>query len=78
MKMINRKYTTISIPKKFDDFIPALQKAYSESTGINVSRGETVGMAIKNEYEKNLAQNEMPEGVAVMSCQTAEIKSSNT
>jgi hypothetical protein len=57
MSTINRKYTTISIPKKFDEFIPSLQKAYSESTGINVSRGETVGMAIKNEYEKSLQNN---------------------
>lgn len=57
MRTTNRKYTTISIPKKFDEFISPLQKAYSESTGINVSRGETVGMAIKNEYEKSLQNN---------------------
>ena len=57
MNTINRKYTTISIPKKFDEFIPSLQKAYSKSTGINVSRGETVGIAIKNEYEKSLQNN---------------------
>lgn len=48
----NRKYTTISIPKAFEDYIPKLQKSYSDIKGVNVSRGETVGIAIKNEFER--------------------------
>lgn len=52
MKTIIRKYTTISIPKNFEEFIPMLQKSYAKQTGVNVSRGETVGIAIKNEYDK--------------------------
>ena len=53
MKTNSRKYTTISIPKNFEHLIPKLQKAYAENMGLNVSRGETVGIAIKNEFEKN-------------------------
>lgn len=52
----NRKYTTISIPKTFEDFIPKLQKAYSALKGVSVSRGETVGIAIKNEFERTETQ----------------------
>jgi len=55
MKTNNRKYTTISIPKNFENFIPKLQKVYSKTTGCNVSRGETVGLAVKNEFENNSA-----------------------
>lgn len=53
----NRKYTTISIPKAFESYIPKLQKTYSESKGVSVSRGETVGIAIKNEFERASVQD---------------------
>ena len=53
MKTNNRNYTTISIPKHFEHLIPKLQKTYAEKMGWNVSRGETVGIAVKNEFEKN-------------------------
>lgn len=52
MKTNNRKYTTISIPKTFGNLIPNLQQAYKKETGMNVSRGETVGIAIKNELQR--------------------------
>lgn len=48
----NRKYTTISIPGFFAELIPQLQKIYSKQKGVSISRGETVGIAIKNETEK--------------------------
>lgn len=51
-----RKYTTISIPDTFATLIPQLQKIYSQQKGVSVSRGETVGIAIKNESEKYLEQ----------------------
>jgi hypothetical protein len=51
-----RKYTTISIPDTFATLIPQLQKTYSQQKGVSVSRGETVGIAIKNESEKYLEQ----------------------
>lgn len=57
MKTNNRKYTTISIPKHFENFIPKLQKTYSEATGVNVSRGETVGIAIKNEFDNSVTKS---------------------
>ena len=47
-----RKYTTISIPGTFAELIPQLQKTYSQQKGVNVSRGETVGIAIQNEAER--------------------------
>ena len=53
MKTNSRNYTTISIPKNFNTLIPKLQKTYAEKMGVNVSRGETVGIALKNEVEKN-------------------------
>ena len=52
MNTTNRKYTTISIPKSFESLIPELQKAYRKIKGVNVSRGETVGIAVQNEYDK--------------------------
>lgn len=52
MNTINRKYTTISIPKRFEPFVSELQKAYRKIKGVNVSRGETVGIAVQNEYDK--------------------------
>lgn len=58
MKTNNRKYTTISIPKNFEAYIPQLQKTYAKQTGVNVSRGETVGIAIKNEYDKSCSTND--------------------
>ncbi len=52
MNTKTRKYTTISIPVADAELIPQLQKTYKEQLGVNVSRGETVGIAIKNETGK--------------------------
>ena len=52
MNTKTRNYTTISIPVADAELIPQLQKTYKEQLGVNVSRGETVGIAIKNETGK--------------------------
>lgn len=63
MKTDNRNYTTISIPKNFKHLIPKLQKTYAEKMGLNISRGETVGIAVKNEFEKNCSAENASVGV---------------
>ena len=47
-----RNYTTISIPVNFEKFIPALRSAYKRETGFNVTRGETIGIALQNECNR--------------------------
>lgn len=63
MKTNNRNYTTISIPKNFVHLIPKLQNTYAKKMGLNVSRGETVGIAVKNEFEKNSSAENASVGV---------------
>ena len=52
MKTKERTYKTISIPVEFSPCIPKLKFAYSKDKGVNVSGGEAIGFAMKNECER--------------------------
>lgn len=47
-----RKYITISIPLNYEKLIPNLRAAYQKDKGVNISRGETIGIAMEKECER--------------------------
>ena len=49
-----KKHTTISIPKSSIRFIDPLRSKYSEKIGLPLTRGETVGKALEEEFLRNV------------------------
>lgn len=49
----NKIHTTISIPKASLKYIEPLRSRYSEKLGLPLTRGETVGKALEEEYWRN-------------------------
>lgn len=58
MKKINlstaKNHTTISIPKTSVKFIEPLRSKYSEKFGLPLTKGETVGKALEEEFGRNV------------------------
>ena len=49
-----KNHTTISIPKSSVRFIEPLRSKYSEKLGLPLTRGETVGKALEEEFGRNV------------------------
>ena len=49
-----KNHTTISIPKSCSDMIDGLRNFYSIKLSIPLTRGETVGKAIEQEFKRNV------------------------
>lgn len=55
--MNKEKYITKSIAREANNFIAPLTRAYSEKLGVEVSQADAIGLAIKNEYKRNVKVN---------------------
>lgn len=51
---MNDKFITKPILRETEPMIGPLRKAYSDKLGVSVSQGETISLAIKNEYKRNV------------------------
>ena len=49
-----KNHTTISIPKKSVSYIEPLRSKYSDKFGIPLTKGETVGKALEEEFRRNV------------------------
>lgn len=49
-----KNHTTISIPKRSVEYIEPLRSKYSEKFGLPLTRGETVGKALEEEFGRNV------------------------
>lgn len=51
---MNENFVTKSVPREKAELVPELQKAYSQKLGVNVKQGDAIGLAIENEYKRNV------------------------
>ena len=49
-----KNHTTISIPKKSVKYIEPLRSKYSDKFGLPLTKGETVGKALEEEFRRNV------------------------
>ena len=47
-------FITKSVPREKAQLLPELQKAYSEKLGVRIGQGDAIGLAIENEYKRNV------------------------
>ena len=52
--MANDNFITKSVPREKAELLPELQKAYSEKLGVRIGQGDAIGLAIENEYKRNV------------------------
>ena len=45
-------FITKSVPRDKAELLPKLQEAYSQKLGVKVKQGDTIGLAIENEYKR--------------------------
>lgn len=51
---MNENFVTKSVPREKAELVPELQKAYSQKLGVKVKQGDAIGLAIENEYKRNV------------------------
>lgn len=49
---MKRKYLNVSLPVRFEGVIQPLREAFKKEKGVNISKGETIGIALTNECKR--------------------------
>lgn len=47
-------FITKSVPREKADLLPKLQEVYSQKLGVKVKQGDAIGLAIENEFKRNV------------------------
>ena len=55
---MDKRFITKPILRETEPMIAPLRKAYSDLLGVSVKQGETISIAIKNEYKRLVTDKE--------------------